>query len=55
MPTSIESYAQAAHVAAPPKRDEAESVKERDEERNQTEKVKSEAGDGKGLKIDFSA
>ena len=55
MPTSIESYGQAVQAAPPPKRNEAESIKDRDDQSSEIEKIKSEAGDGKGLKIDFSA
>jgi|SaaInl4_135m_RNA_FD_contig_21_2065117_length_223_multi_2_in_0_out_0_1 hypothetical protein len=52
-PDSVSSYVQAAEYTAPPKQDPRQSVRERDQERNVVEKVESDPGEGRGVKIDF--
>ena len=54
-PSSIGSYAQAAETGPPPKRDAGLSVSDKAKEEEKAAGSKSDAGEGRGSKIDINA
>jgi hypothetical protein len=52
-PSSIASYEQTAHAAPPPNREASQSLSDKVEEDEKSKRVKSEAGDDRGKRIDI--
>jgi hypothetical protein len=54
-PSSIGSYAQAAEAGPPPKREATQSISDRAKEEEKISGARSDAGEGRGVKIDIDA
>ena len=55
MPSSVGSYVQAAEVGPPPKREEVQSVRDKTKEEEAAKTIRSDAGDGRGNRLDINA
>ena len=55
MPSSIGSYAQAAELSPPPRREQEQSVADKAKEEQSKKQIRSEAGEGRGGNLDINA